>query len=126
MPQPIKILCKATIIVFFLSLSINEIKGQTKYTFVGKWDWEGSNIPIGFNSGTAEIFKDSLHICYDGNPTIFSATWVKIKNDTLFYQFNNGVYDILTCLKHKNKNKLVGNTSWYGGESPLVFIRRKN
>jgi hypothetical protein len=107
-------------------IEVFTVKAQNNSYFRGKWNWEGSKIQPGFNSGTSEIYKDSLYIYYDGNPAKYLSTLMKIEDDTLIYQFYNGIYDIDGKLWVENNDELAGIVTWPGGESPVTFIRIKN
>jgi hypothetical protein len=131
-----KAYCSIVLILLFQSFYTNGMQAQTLQIisnqnekmkqFIGSWKFEALNAPVGFNSGTVEIHKDSLFVIYDGNPTKYPSIWIKVKNDSLLFQFYNGIVDVLCRLKKENEDKIIGITSWIGSDSPVIYIRRKD
>ncbi len=97
-------------------------KAQISGSYTGKWTFTASSAPEGYGNGTIELKTDTAIISFNDVPYSFVSEWVKVRNDSLFFEtyINSGA--VLFSLKLEEKN-IKGNAVWGDGETEISLTR---
>lgn len=96
------------------------IYAQIPKKFIGSWDCKIPNAEYGYQTSICKITKDSIFIEFKEVNSDHTSDWVKVKSDTLQFEYALN-YETINCwlIKEADSN-LKGHATWSTGETPVT------
>ena len=118
---------KYCIRIFQLSLMVIAgsltINAQIPAKFIGTWDCESPHTEYGNLSSTCTVTKDAVFVDFDEVNTNHKCDWVKVKSDTLMFEYSLNYKTINNWVIVDLDSKIEGHSNWSVGETRVTCTR---
>lgn len=99
------------------------MNAQIPAKFIGTWDCESPNTEYGNLSSICTVTEDAVFIDYDEVDTNHKCDWVKLKSDTLIFEYSLNCKTIKSWMTVDLDSRIEGHSTWTVGETRITCTR---
>ena len=96
---------------------------QIPAKFIGTWDCESPTTEYGNLSSICTVTKDAVFMDYDEVNTNHKCDWVKLKSDTLIFEYSLNYETIRSWILVDSDSRIEGYSTWSEGETRVTCTR---